>query len=180
MLSLLIYVLHMGEEGDPEQFHIGRSQGDVYGVNVSGSGNVVGKNIAVGDTYGSAIYRRISIEKRYLEKIPEEYARALIELSNIINNGIETGSIQLSLDAFQELNHHINGLAKEVISIDRNSEKNLDLSEKRRIESILLAVLENIVKSGSKREDSVQYGIVLSPFSSLIGKSVESVVKELI
>ena len=52
----------------------------VFGLDVSGSGNVIGKNISVSGT--------ININNEQLSKISDEYAKALNDFSTSVNEQI--------------------------------------------------------------------------------------------
>ena len=61
---------------------INGTKGDVIGVGISGSGNVIGKNIVVGSG-------TINVSQTQLQQIPNEYATALKEFSEQINNQLK-------------------------------------------------------------------------------------------
>ena len=61
---------------------INGTKGDVIGVGISCSGNVIGKNIVVGSG-------TINVSQTQLQQIPNEYATALKEFSEQINNQLK-------------------------------------------------------------------------------------------
>jgi len=75
--------------------HISGVGGDVFGLDVSGSGNIIGKNISVSG--------RINVNNEHLSKIPDEYAKALKDFSTSINEQITNHNIyQSQLATLQE------------------------------------------------------------------------------
>ena len=71
-----------GNEQYKNTIKIDGTKGDVIGVGVSGSGNVIGKNIVVGSG-------TINVSQTQLQQIPNEYATALKEFSEQINNQLK-------------------------------------------------------------------------------------------
>ena len=80
--------------------NISGSGGDVFGVGVSGTGHIIGKNISVGE---------ISINKNTYNKLEPEFRKSLEDFVNLIN--IKSG--HLTEEQRKLLKEEIEKLAKE-------------------------------------------------------------------
>src|SRR5205814_5654805 len=92
-----------------DSINIQGTGGDVFGVGVRGSGNVIGKNIVVGSG-------TINVSQQELGKIPvPEYANALKEFSESVNQQLK--GRQIPEEKVKDINNNMNELAKEVQDI---------------------------------------------------------------
>ena len=68
---------------DNDNITISNTRGDIIGVDVSGSGNIIGKNIVVGNGI-------INVDPDRLSKIKSsEYAESIKDFSQVINNKLK-------------------------------------------------------------------------------------------
>jgi hypothetical protein len=145
--------------------HISGVGGDVFGLDVSGSGNVIGKNISVSGT--------INVNNEQLSKIPDEYAKALKDFSTSINEQITHHNIyQSQLAPLQE---SINELAKETGGIKPDQE--VVVVKKTELKTKFVNVAKNVLKVLPKTAETVAAFTPLAPFSRLIGEATQSVIE---
>jgi hypothetical protein len=153
--------------------HFENTKGDIIGVNVSGSGHTIGKNIVIGSG-------TINVNENQLEKIPNEYADALKKFTESLNQQFKDQ--QVPKEQIQEINKSLEDLAKEVEDVKPEEEKEKISPGKKRILNgkfgkvvqTVLKVLPTATKIGSS------LFAPLSPFSDLIGESVQKVVDDFI
>src|SRR5215211_1650494 len=98
---------------DGNSVNIENTRGDVFGIGVSGSGHTIGKNIVVGSG-------TINVSETELQKIPNEYAQALKEFSENINEQLK--GKQIPEEEVKSINNNMNELAKEVEDIKPGKE----------------------------------------------------------
>jgi hypothetical protein len=87
--------------------HIQDTGGDVIGVGVRGSGNIIGKNIVVGSG-------TINVSQQELTKIPVS-ENALKEFSESVNQQLK--GREIPEEKVKDINNNLNELAKEVQDI---------------------------------------------------------------
>jgi hypothetical protein len=68
-----------------DEIHIGNVGGDVVGVGVSGSGNIIGKGIDISGT--------VNISNQQLQNVPSEYANSFKSFSESINQQLKANNI---------------------------------------------------------------------------------------
>jgi hypothetical protein len=145
--------------------HISGVGGDVFGLDVSGSGNVIGKNISLSGT--------INVNNEQLSKIPDEYAKALKDFSASINEQITNHNIyQSQLVPLQE---SINELAKETEGIKPDQE--VVVVKETELKTKFVNVAKNVLKVLPKTAETVAAFTPLAPFSKLIGEATQSVIE---
>ena len=99
---------------DKTGVNISNVGGNVIGTNVTGTGNIIGKDINV-DISGT-----VSINNQILDRLPEEYSNAFKEFTERINEQIKRNSIiSQQVEPIQE---SINELAKETETITPNED----------------------------------------------------------
>jgi hypothetical protein len=86
-----------------DEIHIGNTGGDVIGVGVSGSGNIIGKSIDISGT--------VSISNQQLQSVPSEYANSLKSFSESINQQLKANNV--SPEKVKPIQEGINELVKE-------------------------------------------------------------------
>jgi len=145
--------------------HISGVGGDVFGINVSGSGNVIGKNIAVSGT--------INVSKEQLSKIPNEYAKALKDFSTSINEQIINHNIQQS--QLLPIQQSLNELAKETEAVKPDQEE--ETVKKTQLRTKFVNVAKNVLKVLPKTAETIAAFTPLAPFSILIGEATQSVIE---
>jgi hypothetical protein len=147
--------------------HITGIGGDVIGVDVSGSGNIIGKNITVSGT--------IRINDEQLAKIPDEYTKALKDFSDSLNQQITNHNIQQSqLSSIQE---SINEFVKETEGIKPDQE--VDITKKTKLKTKFVNVAKSVLKILPKTAETVAAFTPLAPFSRLIGEVTQSLVEDM-
>ena len=67
---------------ESQGINISGTHGDLFGVGVSSSGNIIGKNIVGGSG-------TINVAETQLQKIPNEYAQALKDFSESVNQQLK-------------------------------------------------------------------------------------------
>lgn len=112
--------MEKAKDGD---IHIGGVQGDVSGVSIGGSGNIVGKNIEVGSG-------TINVSQQQLAKIPSEYAESLKAFSNTINQQLR--NCEIPEEQVKSINQSMIELAKEVEDVKPGKSKKLIMKSKQR------------------------------------------------
>jgi hypothetical protein len=145
--------------------------GDVIGVGVNGSGNIIGKNIVVGSG-------TINVSQQELSKIPiPEYANALKEFSESINQQLQ--GKQIPEEQVKEINSNLNELAKEVQDIKPGQEQQISPAKRRTLNGKFGNVIRGVLKVlPTAATIASSLFPPLAPFSGLIGESVEKVVSD--
>ncbi len=147
--------------------NIGTVGGDVFGVGISGSGNIVGKDISV-DISGT-----VSINSQILNKLPEEYSVELKEFTDKLNEQIKRSN--LTPYQVQAIKESVNELAKETEGISPNEEP--PILKKQSWKEKFLKVLKNVLPVLPKAAETLAAFTPLAPFSKIIGETVERVVE---
>jgi hypothetical protein len=150
-----------------EGVYISGVQGDVIGGKVSGTGNIVGKDITLSGT--------INISNSRLEKIPSEYAKALKDFSENVNRRFIANHIPPQ--EVEPIEKEINDLAKDVEEI-KNVEA-VSPVQKRILNGKFAGIMEKVIKVLPKAAEVAATFTPLAPFSKLIGESVEKIVAEI-
>jgi hypothetical protein len=150
---------------DNKGIHISGVGGDAFGIGVSGSGNVIGKNIAVSGT--------ITVNDEQLSKIPNEYAKALKDFSASINQQITNYDIQKS--QLELIEASINQLARETEGI--KVDEDVNIIKKREFRVKFVNVAKSVLKVLPKTAETVAAFTPLAPFSKLIGEGTRAIVE---
>jgi hypothetical protein len=144
-------------------------QGDAIGIGVKGSGNVIGKNLVVGD-------RTISVSEEQLREMSPKYASALKSFSENVNQQLRTR--QIPEDQAREINDSLGLLAKAVEELKDG--ENLSSSTKRILNSKVTDVANKVLEIlPAKAKVQSTFG-PLSLFNDIIGEPVDKVVADLI
>jgi hypothetical protein len=154
-----------------DSINIQGTGGDVFGVGVRGSDNIIGKNIVVGSG-------TINVSQQELSKIPiPEYARALKDFSESINQQLQ--GKRIPEEQIKEINNNLDELAKEVQDVRPGEEKQLTPAKQRtlngRFGNVVRVVLKVLPAAATIASSLFA---PLAPFSSLIGESVQNVVAD--
>lgn len=141
----------------------GNMSGDIFSnVHIQGNGIVVGSNNIV------------SINQQQLAKIPDEYAKSLQAFSEAVNAQLKKHNI--SQEKTAPVQESINELVKEVESI--KPEENIDIEKKEDIKDKIKKVAIRLLKILPEGAETIATLTPLAPFSKIIGKGVEEIVKE--
>jgi hypothetical protein len=152
-----------------DSINIQGTGGDVFGVGVRGSGNVIGKNIVVGSG-------TINVSQQELAKIPvPEYANALKEFSESVNQQLK--GTQIPEEKVKDINNNLNELAKEVQDIKPEEEQQqIDYVKQTQIESKTATTIQKVLDVLPEAAQTAATFTPLAPFSKLIGKGVQGIV----
>jgi len=144
--------------------------GDVMGVGVSGSGNVIGKNIVVGSG-------TISVNEQQLAKLPVKYAESLKSFSDTLNEQLK--GQQVPEDKVKEVNDTLKDFAQEVQDVKPGEENNINPGKRRALNGKFGNIISSVLKvlPTAARIGSSLFA-PLAPFSCLIGESVKQVVAD--
>ena len=134
-----------------DEIHIGNVGGDVLGVGVSGSGNIIGKNMTVNQT----IYNKLEPEFR---NSVQDFLSLLNQYSGRLTENQKT-TLQQSVDA----------LAKEAEGL-KPDEVVTDEGKVDEIKSKQISLAEKIVEYVPQVAESIASVTPLAPFSKVIGK----------
>ncbi len=137
-----------------DEIHVGNVGGDVVGVGVSGSGNIIGKNITVSQT-------------TYI-KLEPEFRNSLEEFLALLN---KYGG-QLTEDQKRSLQQSVDALAKEVEGL-KPDEVVTDEEKVDEIKSKQIGLAEKVVEFIPQAAETIASVTPLAPFSKVIGKGTE-------
>jgi hypothetical protein len=127
--------------------HIGNVGGDVIGIGVTGSGNVIGKNIV--------------INKQQLENMPSEYAESLTKFIE------DFKKYNIPLEQAKPIQDTLNDFTKEVEGTVKQ----------KNINSKFSIFAEKVLKVLPKTVETVSAFTPLAPFSKLIGEGVQQLIE---
>ncbi len=171
--------LNLTETVRPETTHregsvnITGTGGDVIGAGVSGSGNVIGKNVVVGSG-------TISINQQELDNVTvPEYATALKNFSQNIDQHL--AGKQIPQELIKEINQNLEEVVEEVKDIKKIDQPIAEV-KKLDIKSKLFRIAKSVLNVLPKTAETVALFTPLAPFSKLIGEGsgylVEAIQKE--
>ncbi len=159
-----------------DSINIHNTTGDVFGLGITGSGNIVGKNIVVEP-------ETINASKQELDKIPiSKYATSLKEFSDSLNQQFK--GKQIPEEKIKEINNSLNELAKELQDVNPGEENDIR-SEKRKtlfgkVGNVIRGVIKILPIAGTVTSIASSLFIPLTPFGGLIGGSVHNIVSSYI
>jgi hypothetical protein len=146
---------------------ISGNTGDVIGVNVSGSGNFIAKNVVIGSG-------TINVDESKIQKVPNEYANALRKFSESINE--ELKGRQIPEDKVKAINGDLTELGREVEGVKPGEEDNVDYVKKLQVEGRTASLVQKILGVLPEAASTVARFTPLAPFEKIIGKTVQSIV----
>jgi len=164
------YDINKGEsrvDHDRSSVKIENTGGDVYGVAVSGSGNIIGKNVVIGSG-------TINVSENQLQKIPNEYANALKELSENINQQLK--GRQVPEEEVKAINSNMNELAKEVEDVMPGKEAEVDYVKQIQVETKTASLIQRVLDVLPEAAETAATFTPLAPFSKMIGKGTRQIV----
>jgi hypothetical protein len=162
-----VYLLLNFSEDEKYSINISNVQGEVSGVSLGGSGNIVGKNIVVGSG-------TINVSEQQLAKIPNEYAESLRAFSEAIVKQLKDR--QIPEEQVKSINQSMNELAKEVEDIKPGKEQEIDYAKQANIEAKTAGVIQRVLTVLPQAAETAATFTPLAPFSKLIGKGVQEFV----
>jgi hypothetical protein len=148
------------------------NKGDAIGVEFTGSGNIIGKQIVVGSG-------TINVSRQELSNINSEYANALKKFSETLNRQLE--GKQIPEEQVKEINDSIREIDEEIQDLKPGQQ--LGEIKKSDIKSKLFRVAKNVLKVLPHAAETVALFTPLAPFSKVIGEGscylLEAIQKEL-
>ena len=146
----------------------GVSDSDIIGAGVYGSGNIIGKNINVGDG-------TINVNEQKLAEIQNnEYAQSLKSFAETINKQLK--GQQIPEEQVKSINKNIEELATEVKDVEPGKEEKIDYIKKTNIESKTANLIQKVLNVLPQAAETTATFTPLAPFSKLIGKGVQGIV----
>lgn len=145
------YAINKEIPSEKKSIHIEGTGGDVIGVDVSGTGNIIGKEIR--------------LNKTAYNNLEPEFKKSLDDLLLSINEhsekltGVQKKSIKESMDELAEATEGVK--AGQVIQ---------DPQKRDEIKSQQMALADKIVKYVPKVAESIASATPLAPFSKVIGE----------
>lgn len=144
------------------EISISGTGGDVVGVDVSGTGNVIGKNISI---------QQVS---RELQNVPDEYFEALKDFAVQLN--LEFQKYNVPQDKANGIQRSIVALGKEVEGISLDKTKNLSPTKQASIESQATDLIDKVLDAVPPAAETALMFTPLYPFGDLIRKGVKQIV----
>jgi hypothetical protein len=144
--------------------HIGSVGGDVVGVGVKGSGNIIGKNISVGS---------VSVSDQQLQKIPKEYADGLKAFTDAINQQFKVNNVPTYKVA--EVQKNVDDFSKELEGVQPSQQ--LGVIKKTTLKSKLVDIAKAALTVLPKTLQVASAFTPLAPFSGLIGEDTQVLVQ---
>ncbi len=153
---------------DKDNITISNTSGDVVGVDFSGSGNIIGKKIVVGNG-------TINVNPDRLSKIKSsEYAESIKDFSQVINN--ELKGYQLEEVQVKPINQAVDNLAEEVQDINPD-QKEVDYVKQTAVEAKTATLIPKVLPVLPQTAEIVATFTPLAPFSKLLGKGIKNIVE---
>ena len=147
---------------------------DIAGSFVS-TGKIEKSNIIVASPGSSvSLVRTITIDKAFLDKMPQEYAKSLQEFSDTVNQELEKEDVPQ--DKIVELQNSANEVAKEMADVKPDEE--IGISKKIGIGGKLVGLAKSLVKASPKIAETIASMTPLAPFSKIIGGAFEKLVAD--
>lgn len=143
--------------------------GDVTGVGVNGTGNVIGKTMVVGQG-------TINVTESQLQSVSSEYANALKDFSININQRLKGKQIPENLT--KQINSSLDDLAKEIEDI--KYQEKVSPAKARILNALVTEVVHEVVSALPLGTNVTSTFAPLTQFNSLIGESVEKIVADLV
>lgn len=145
--------------------NISGTGGDVVGVGVTGSGNIIGKNVTV--------HGGIRLDPQQLARVPGEYAASLQAFTEAVNAQLQAQKIPA--EKVEPLQKEVEALAKEAEGL-KPAVPPSDL-KKATLLTKLAGLAKNLLKTLPDTAAVVASFTPLAPFSKIIGTGVEEIVK---
>jgi len=139
------------EGKNKNSINISNTRGDVFGVDVSGSGNVIGKDITVNQTT--------------YNKLEPEFRNSLEDFLALINKDTE----ELADEQRKSLKESIDALAKSADGL-KSGQVLESQEDKDEIKSKQITLAEKIVNYLPQVAESIASVTPLAPFSKVIGE----------
>jgi hypothetical protein len=125
---------------------------------------------------GETTVTTITIENKYIENMPKEYADSLQKFAKLVNDKLKEESPELARGApiqANELQTRVNELAEETTKV----KEGVDEEKKKGIRNKLYGVAKALVKMSPKIARVIIGFTPLAPFGDLIGETFDSMVQ---
>lgn len=139
--------------------------GDVVGVGVSGTGNIVGKNITISGG--------ITLNAQQLAKLPNEYAASLKSFSEAVNEQLKAHNVPQ--EKIAPVQQEVEALAKEVEAVKPGEA--VRFTQKSSITSRVANIAKGLLKILPNTAETIASFTPLAPFGKLIGTGVSEIIK---
>jgi hypothetical protein len=139
--------------------------GDVIGVGVSGTGNIVGRHVNAASG--------LQLSPALLARLPGEYASSLTAFSTAVNRQLADKNIPA--EQVIPVQKEVEALVKDVEEIQ--ADKPIPIIKKAGITTRLAAIAKGLLKILPQTAETVATFTPLAPFSKLIGTGVDEVIK---
>jgi len=143
--------------------NINNVTGDITGVGISGSNNIIKKITKISDSFNI---------KNDLSNLPNEYANAFKNFLENIDTQIQKYNINEKNK--EDIHNSIDDLIKETKGVSPNTEPGL--LKQQNWKEKFFGVLKNILPVLPKTAETITMFTPLAPFSKIIGNTVEKVV----
>lgn len=135
--------------------HIGNVGGDVIGIGVTGSSNVIGKNI--------------TINKQQLQNMPPEYSESLRQFMEELNK------FNIPPEETKPIQDSLNDFTKEVEGM--KTEEKVNTVKQKSLNSKFSIFAQKVLKILPKTAETIAAFTPLAPFSKIIGEEVQQLVE---
>jgi hypothetical protein len=147
-----------------DEIHIGNVGGDVIGVGVSGSGNIIGKSIDISGT--------VNISNQQLQHVSTEYANSFKSFIESVNQQLKANNVPP--EKVKPIQESINEFVKESEGIEPGQQ--VGVTKKSDLKSKFINVAKHVLKVLPKTAETFAAFTPLAPFSKLIGEAIEYLV----
>jgi hypothetical protein len=148
-----------------KSIHIRGVQGDVIGVGVSGTGNIVGRNVTVSSG--------LRLDPDALSRMPAEYAASLQAFSENVNR--QLSAHRVPAEKISPVQNEVDALSREVG--DLKPDKPVSIIKAAGITTKLAAMAKGLLKILPQTAETIATFTPLAPFGKLIGTGIEEVIK---
>ncbi len=142
-------------ENNDKGIHIGNVGGDVIGVGVTGSGNVIGTNI--------------TINRQQLQNMQSEYSVSLREFIKELNK------FNIPPEEAKPIQDSLNDFTKEVEGM--KPEEKVNTVKQKSLNSKFSIFAQKVLKILPKTAETLVAFTPLAPFSKIIGEEVQQLVQ---
>lgn len=142
-----------------DNINFGKVKGSVIGGKVTGTGNIVGKNVVV--------------NKQKIDQLHPLLGESLKSFSGSVENLIKVHAVP-EVEA-REINRQIENLASEVEGV--NPEEELPYAKKSILKAKIAGIADTMFRVLPSAVETAASFTPLAPFSKVIGESVEGIVK---
>jgi hypothetical protein len=144
--------------------NISGNTGDVIGVGVSGTGNIIAKNLTV--------QGNLTVNTGQLSHLPSEYSRGLQEFTQAANDLLRKNNVPP--EKVTEVNQQLQEFTKEVQNVKPDAK--VGIVQQSSLKGRFSALADTVLRLLPKTAESAAAFTPLAPFSKLVGEGVQSLV----